>query len=78
MIKVQHGVELAFILNEAHFFSIRLKLFHIHVIDIFSYQSFNDLFEVEPPKEQSNKITTLTRLTVVWEGNEMKRAHGRL
>ena len=56
MIEIQHGVELVFILDEAHFFGIRLKLFQIHVIDILSYQSFNDLFEVEPPKGQPNKL----------------------
>jgi len=57
MIKIQHGVELVFILDEAHFFGIGLKLFHIHVIDILSYQSFNDLFEVKPPERQSNEQT---------------------
>ena len=56
MIKIQHGVELVFLLDKAHFFGIGLKLVHIHVIDIFSYQSFNDLFEVEPLEEKSNKI----------------------
>ena len=57
MVKIKHGVELFSILDKAHFFCIRLKLLHIHVIDIVIYQSFNYFFEVEPSKEQPNKIT---------------------
>ena len=56
MIKIQHGVELVLILDKAHFFGIGLNLIHTQVIDIFSYQSFNYLFEVKPPKQQSNKV----------------------
>lgn len=57
MVKIKHGVELVSILDKADFFGIRFKLLHIHVIDIVSYQRFNYFFEVEPPKEQPNKIT---------------------
>lgn len=56
MIEIQHDMELVFVLDKAHFLGMCLKLFQIHVINVLSYQSFNNLFEIEPPKRQSKKI----------------------
>ena len=49
MIEINQGGELVFIIYEAHFYGVLLKLFQIYVIDAISNQSFDHFFKIEPP-----------------------------
>ena len=51
MIEVQHYVKFIFVFYEAIVFGIDLKLVHIRVISVLSYQTFNHPFKIYPPKK---------------------------
>lgn len=60
MKKLQHYMKLVIIVYVAQFFSIDLKLLHIGVTNILSYQTFNHLLKIQPPTNQSRSTLIKT------------------
>ena len=52
MIEVQHCVKFIIVFYEAIVLGIDLKLVHIRVISVLSYQTFNHPFKIYPPSKQ--------------------------